>query len=144
MFSDIGKKAGVIFWGVIFCFVGISFAQPGHPPVPPSASDIVAKMQKELDLTGEQVKNITPIIESEIKQMQAIMAQKADRDQMKNKMEALHKETETQLSHYLSPEQLAKWKSRMKPPHRGNNPRMGPPPGESDNPGDVLPQSPAD
>ncbi|MFA5362949.1 MAG: hypothetical protein WC335_06895 [Candidatus Omnitrophota bacterium] len=97
----------------------------------PSASDMIAGMKADLNLSDQQVSQITPIMENEIKQMEALRGQEGDREAGRTQMEAIRKETETMLAQYLTPEQLAKWKSR-KPPQPGQpgngSERMEPPP----------------
>lgn len=121
------KWMPLILAAVVLIFSGIAYARQGQPPSPPSATDIVDRMQQDLDLTDEQVRQITPIIEDEVKQMQAIMRQGPDGD--RSKMEKLHEETESKLSQYLTEEQLAKWKNQRRRPPQGKGNKMGPPPG---------------
>ena len=123
------------------------------PPPPPTAEMILKKMKEELNLTDKQVKQITPIIENEIKQMNELMkksggigksqrknhsgksSKKSDNTSNENKemdpnhekMDAIHKETESKLSQYLSAEQMEKWREMHKPPQRpeGGDSMMG-------------------
>ena len=71
-------------------------------------------MKQELNLTDEQVKQITPVIQSEMQKSKELM------DQMRN----LHRDTETKIGQFLTPEQMTQWKTlqaqRMKHgPHWG-------------------------
>ncbi len=76
-----------------------------------SAVDILKIMRQELKLNDEQVKQITPIIKDEIKQITDLQARNLDRAVMKTKMSSLLKETQSQLSNYLTQEQLSRWNS---------------------------------
>jgi len=119
------KRIYVILLGVLFVVTGIAFAQQGgEPPAPPSASDMVAKMKQELNLTDTQVNQITPVIQDEVNQMQALMGQGTDRDAVKTQMEALRQSTESKLSQYLTENQLAQWKNKQQPP-QGQPPQGG-------------------
>jgi len=127
----------VILIGVLFIIASIMFAQQGKLPSPPSASDIVAKMKQELNLNDEQVSQITPVIQSEIQQMQALMeqakSQGADRDAVIKQMEALRESEESELSQYLTQDQLTQWKNRRQKPLRGSD-NKGAGSGEIDTP----------
>lgn len=113
----------VMILGVLFVTAGISVAQQEQSPLPSvqheksSASDIVAKMKEKLNLTDEQVSQITLIIQNEIEQRQVIMKQN------NSQMEALRKDTESKLSQYLTPDQLAQWKNNQRQhlPQEGHN-----------------------
>jgi len=125
------KRIFFIIFGMVFIITGITFAQQGHgqPPSPPLASDIVSRMEKDLNLTDEQVSEITPVIQNEVDQMQVLMSSKTDREAARDKMEAIHKNTESKLAQYLTPEQLAKWKEKQKKQlSQGQGDKMGPPP----------------
>ncbi|HUT83688.1 MAG TPA: Spy/CpxP family protein refolding chaperone [Thermodesulfobacteriota bacterium] len=61
----------------------------------------INKMKQELNLTDEQVKQITPIIQSEMQKRKELM------DQMRN----LHQDTETKIGQFLTPEQMTQWKN---------------------------------
>ena len=115
----IGKSGEVcvVMLAVLLFTAGLSSAQQqGQPPSPPSASDMVSKMKQELNLTDEQVSQVTPIIQEEVNQMQSLMSQVADRDAVKSQIDALHQSTEAKLAQYLTPDQLTQWKSRKQPP----------------------------
>ena len=130
------KYICVISMVVLFVATGVVLAgQPGgQRPSPPSASDIVVKMKQELNLSDEQVSQITPIFQDEIQQMQAIMEQSrsqgADRDAVKSQMDALRQSTELKLSQYLTPDQLIQWKNMQQQPPQQKGDRRVPPGGE--------------
>ena len=91
--------------------------------------------KQNLNLTDEQVSQITPVIEENIQQRQAIMeqakGQETDRDAMKGQMAALRESMESKLAQYLTPEQLEKWKTSIQQKHSGrrNHNRRGAPSG---------------
>jgi hypothetical protein len=110
--------------GVIFIPEGAFAQQRGQPPSPPSASEIVAKMKQQLNLSDEQVNQITPVFEAEIQRMESL------RTQATTRMEALRNDTESKLAQYLTPEQLAEWKNNRPQSQSGSGQqRMGSPPG---------------
>ena len=122
-----------IVLGVSFLMASVAFAQQEKQP--PSAGEIAAKMKQNLNLTDEQVSQITPVIEENIQQRQAIMeqakGQETDRDAMKGQMAALRESMESKLAQYLTPEQLEKWKTSIQQKHSGrrNHNRRGAPSG---------------
>jgi peptidoglycan hydrolase CwlO-like protein len=103
---------------------------------PPSAGDVVAKIQSKLNLTQDQVTAITPIIEKysakreELRQ--SIEDGTADRDSVRSQMKQLKEDQKQELSQILSSDQLSQWEqmhSKMRPPktessldNDGNNP----------------------
>ena len=113
----------------VLCCVSLSlFSQDrpsfggGNPPKPPIASEIIAQMKKTLSLTDTQVQQITPVITSEVSQMNAVMEQERsgslDRESVRSKIDAIHAATEKKLSSYLTSDQLKLWKSRKGPGQR--------------------------
>ena len=125
----VGKSGEVcvVMLAVLLFTAGLSFAQQqGQPPSPPSASDMVSRMKQELNLTDEQVSQITPIIQDDVSQMQSLMNQGLDRDAAKSQIDTLHQSTELELSQYLTPDQLTQWKSRKHPPQQDSSSNMGP------------------
>jgi len=137
------RRAGIIFFLMIAFGAAagagdIVLAQqsargPGQGQ-PPSASSIVAMMKDNLNLTDEQVGRITPIIESEIQQMENLRSQGADHSSARTQMEALRASTESKLAQYLTAEQLTKWKNNRPQPRSGSEggqPGNEPPPGEN-------------
>jgi hypothetical protein len=80
---------------------------------PPSADDIVSKMQSKLNLTQDQVTAITPIIEKYTSQREQLRQSAedgtADRDSMRSQMKQLKEDEKQDLSQVLSADQLSQW-----------------------------------
>ena len=74
----------------------------------------INKMKQELNLTDEQVKQITPVIQSEMQKRKELM------DQMRN----LHQETETKIGQFLTPEQMTQW-TTLRAQRMNNRPHRG-------------------
>jgi hypothetical protein len=111
------KGVSVIIFVALFFVAEIAFAQQERErPSAPSASDIVSKMKEELNLTEEQIAQITPVIEDEVNQGQSLIGQGGDRDAVKTKMDVLRQATEEKLAQYLTQDQLAQWKSKQQQP----------------------------
>jgi Spy/CpxP family protein refolding chaperone len=107
------KNVWITLCSVIAMLVFLAGAAPAQGPRP-TAEAKINKLKQELNLTDEQVKQITPIIQSEMQKRKELM------DQMRN----LHQDTENKIGQYLTPEQMTQWKTlreqRMKNrPHRG-------------------------
>ena len=94
-----------------------SMAVSGHAQgyQQPSADDIIKKMKEQIDLTDQEASQVKPIIESDIQQKQAIKdqaeSQGTDRETVKTQLKQLRKDTESQLSRYLSQEQIEQWEN---------------------------------
>ncbi|HNX90600.1 MAG TPA: hypothetical protein PKY78_03700 [Candidatus Omnitrophota bacterium] len=111
-----------------YCFIVLTmvvfsanvYAQPKQPP---SAKEMVERMKKELNLTDEQVSQITPVIEEEMNTMRSVMGEPkgGDKESGRSQMEAIHQETETKLAQYLTKDQLNSWKSKRQGPPRGRS-----------------------
>ena len=80
---------------------------------PPSADDIVSKMQSKLNLTQDQVAAITPIIEkysSKREELRQSMEDgTADRDSMRSQMKQLKTDEDQELSQVLSSDQMSQF-----------------------------------
>jgi len=80
---------------------------------PPSAADIVAKMQSKLNLTQDQVTAITPIIEKYSSQReelwQSMKDGSKDKESMRSQMKQLKTDESQELSQFLSAEQMGQW-----------------------------------
>ena len=93
-----------------------SMAVSGHAQgyQQPSADDIIKKMKEQIDLTDQEASQVKPIIESDIQQKQAIKDQAnnqgTDQETVKTQLRQLRNDTESQLSRYLSQEQMTQWK----------------------------------
>ena len=81
---------------------------------PPSAEDIVSKMQSKLNLTQDQVTAVTPIIEKYSSKRQELRQSiedgTADKDSMRSQMRQLKEDEKQELSQVLSANQLAQWR----------------------------------
>lgn len=101
-----------IYWLLIILFFATTLVLAQDST---SSSDIIAKMESELDLQPEQVFNITPIIEKYTMEFQDLQKSIKDGtmnpsavDSQRQGIEA----AETQdLSQYLKPNQLSEWRS---------------------------------
>lgn len=93
-----------------------SMAVSGHAQgyQQPSADDIIKKMKEQINLTDQEAGQVKPILESEVQQQQAIRAQaenqEIDQETMRTQLRELRADTESQLSRYLSEEQMTQWK----------------------------------
>jgi chromosome segregation ATPase len=85
----------------------------GDAHQPPSADEIVSKMQSKLNLTQDQVTAITPIIEKYTSKReelrQSVEDGTADRDSMRSQMKELKADEGQELSQVLSADQLSQW-----------------------------------
>jgi Spy/CpxP family protein refolding chaperone len=107
------KNVSITLCSLIVMLVLLAGSAPAQGPWP-TAEEKINKLKQGLNLTDEQVKQITPIIQSEMQKRKELM------DQMRN----LHQDTETKIGQFLTPEQMTQWKTlreqRMKNrPHRG-------------------------
>jgi hypothetical protein len=93
----------------------------GDERQPPSAADIVAKMQSKLNLTQDQVTAVTPIVEKytskreELKQ--SMEDGTADRDSMRSQMKQLKSDEAQELGQVLSADQVSQWEQMMSQRH---------------------------
>jgi len=70
----------------------------------------IERISEKLNLTGQQKKDITPIIKNEMKVSLPIMTNKSlTKEQKMEKINAIHQATKGQLSRILTPEQLKKY-----------------------------------
>ena len=115
MMVYVSKKAFFVFT-VCSCLVLPAVYAQGERPSgqmggrPPSAEDMVERMQDDLDLTDEQTEKIKEIFEEQRNEMDARMnsgSTKPDREQM----ESLRTRMEEKMAQVLTPEQLEKWKN---------------------------------
>jgi len=107
------KNVLIALCSLIAMLVLLVGSAPAQGPRP-TAEEKINQLKQGLNLTDEQVKQITPIIQSEMQKRKELM------DQMRN----LHQDTETKIGQFLTPEQMTQWKTlreqRMKNrPHRG-------------------------
>jgi septal ring factor EnvC (AmiA/AmiB activator) len=108
------------FMMVLFLTAVPVFAQDqssGNDHQPPSADDIVAKMQSKLNLTQDQVTAITPIIEkysSKREELRQSMEDgTADRDSLRGQMKQLKTDESQELSQVLSADQMTQFDQMM-------------------------------
>src|ERR1700690_4268962 len=84
---------------------------PGDEHQPPSAADIVARMQSKLNLTQDQVTAITPIIEKYSSKRedlrQSMEDGTGDRDSIRSQMKQLKTDENQELSQVLSSDQMS-------------------------------------
>ena len=70
----------------------------------------IERISEKLSLTGQQKKDITPIIESEMKEMRAVTSNESlAKEQKWKKIDAIHQTTKERLSKILTPEQQKKY-----------------------------------
>jgi Spy/CpxP family protein refolding chaperone len=71
------------------------------------ADERLAQMTEQLDLTGEQVKQLKPIVEEQTKKQEAIFENASgDRETMRAEMMKLMEETDKQYAEVLTEEQM--------------------------------------
>ncbi|MFA6425255.1 MAG: hypothetical protein WCW64_03625 [Phycisphaerae bacterium] len=81
-----------------------------HGGGPEFAERHIERISEKLGLTAQQKKDITPIIESEMKEMRAVVSNEAfTKEQKWKKIDAIHQTTKEQLSKILTPEQQKKY-----------------------------------
>jgi len=99
---------------MIIFFTSIPVFAQGQPP---SAEDIVSKMQSKLNLTQDQVTAITPIIEKytskreELKQ--GVEDGTIEHSDMRTQMKQLKEDEKQELSQILSADQLSQWEKML-------------------------------
>ena len=89
---------------------------------PPSADDIVSKMQSKLNLTQDQVAAITPIFEKYASKRQELRQGvedgTVDRSDMRSQMKDLRESEKQELSQILSADQMSQWDQMQKQMHK--------------------------
>jgi len=102
------KSIGACLMVLFFLTVPV-FAQDQSP----SAQDIAAKMQSNLNLTQDQVTAVGPIIEKYATKRgelrQSMQDGTADQDSIKAQMKQLKEDEKQELSQFLSADQLSQW-----------------------------------
>ena len=82
----------------------------GHGGMQDGVKDRVEELNKELSLTEQQKKEVTPILENEMKDLMPIMTNKSlTKEQKLEKINVIRQATKEQLSKILTPEQLKKY-----------------------------------
>ena len=100
---------------ILFLLAGSVYAQEST-----SVSDIVAKIQKELNLTQQQIDAVKPIIREniakreELRQSVEDQTMIIDRDIIQSKIEQLDQDEDQKLSQILTRDQMNKWVQKQK------------------------------
>ena len=106
-----GKQLILVCLVVILFSANSIFAQDQ----PPSADQIVSRMQSKLNLTQDQVTAITPIIEKytakRMELKQGVEDGTIDRHDMRDQMQELKADQKQELSQILNPDQLSQWET---------------------------------
>ncbi len=90
--------------------LGIAFAQKDPRPSVSTAPDVVSRMQRVLNLTEDQVVQVTAIISEQKAQIGSLMSSGKGRPDM-SQIEAIRQQMEAKLSRVLTAEQFVQWKS---------------------------------
>lgn len=101
---------------VLLAITGCSVSQ--HEEQPPSVEDIIARMKHDLNLSDEQVIQITPIMQDDMRQRREIRSQGLDEDTVKTQIQAVRESTRSKLSQYLTEDQSEQWRKMRRPPLR--------------------------
>jgi hypothetical protein len=105
-----GMKPIHVYLMILFFTAMPVFAQDQ----PPSADDIVAKMQTQVHLTQDQVSAITPIIEKFASKRQELRQGVEDgtieRSDMRAQMKQMKTDENQELGQILSADQMGQWK----------------------------------
>ena len=73
------------------------------------ASELVVAMTQTLRLNREQIRQITPVVETQLAQIAMIKEGELDEDEKKARLAVLQKDLHAQLELYLTPGQLEQW-----------------------------------
>lgn len=80
----------------------------------------IQRLQKELSLSDEQVQQIGSVLEEEREMHQALFAKKAqgegDRDDFRDRMDALHRKTDARVASILTSDQMERFQALRRPP----------------------------
>ena len=118
----VNKKAMLLAFLMGGIFLTMPVWAQDHPP---SAEDMIAKMQSKLNLTQDQVTAITPIMEKYASKReelhQSMEDGTADRNSIHIQMKQLRKDEKQELSLILSAEQLGQWEKMSKQGHKHNS-----------------------
>jgi hypothetical protein len=77
-----------------------------------SFADFMAKIKSDLRLNDEQVREASPILQHLIEQLQMIMKQDVSQEETRIKVNSVLSDAETQLTAYLSAEQMKLWEEK--------------------------------
>jgi periplasmic protein CpxP/Spy len=103
----------------------------GHGPRQPMSADQRLQMlTQQLSLTSEQQTQIKPILENESQQMQSLRSDTSmSQEDRMSKMQEIRKNTTSQITPILTPDQQTKYKDMMSHQgHRGGMSPQGAPP----------------
>ena len=124
------KKVYVCLMALFFTLplVGVVFPvfaqDPSGDHQPPSAADIIAKMQSKLNLIQDQVNAITPIIEKYSAKRQELRQSiddgTGDKDSKRSQMKQIKADEKQVLAQLLSSDQMAQFEQMMSQ-HRHKN-----------------------
>jgi len=80
----------------------------------------IQRLQKELSLSDEQVQQIRPILEEEREKQKELFSKtvngEGDRDDFRNRMDAIRRETDARMVSILTPEQMERFRALRQPP----------------------------
>ena len=113
--------------------------QPPPPPMghggPPSGNGFqgpvpkgmfIRQLQKELSLSDEQVRQTSSVLGEERERQQELFSKtkngKGDPDDIRNRMDALRRETDARMVSILTPEQMERFKALRRPPGAPDRP----------------------
>jgi protein CpxP len=92
----------------------------------PSVQEHLQEMGKQLNLTDDQKAKLTPIMTSQMSDMQALKADTSLTPQQKRaKMMEIHQKYSPQVNAILTPEQQAKWKTMRREAMEKHKGEMG-------------------
>lgn len=92
---------------------------------PAAAAPAKPKMEQELGLTPEQTQQVRTIMQEQDDKRRALWKETAERDQIPDRMRALHEETRQRLATVLDKDQMAKMEQHLQE-RRGHGHRGGP------------------
>ncbi|MFH0753554.1 MAG: hypothetical protein V2A70_03195 [Candidatus Omnitrophota bacterium] len=76
-------------------------------------SEIVLSMKELLKLSDAQVRSVTAVLNDGFNQIQLVKAQNLMPDVLERRIKTIQQDQDSQLSNYLSDEQLRQWKNVM-------------------------------
>jgi Spy/CpxP family protein refolding chaperone len=110
-------------------------ARHGHQRGPKDPHKAAAHLGKKLGLSADQTSKLEPILADRQQKIDALRANTSlTSDQRREQILAIHKDTESQLSSVLTPDQMQQLKSMHRGPHgkrQGQQPEAATPPSTS-------------
>lgn len=107
------KMCRVLFMLLVSSSMAISGVLAEEKQDSVAINEIVASMKQLLKLTEPQVRAVTSVLSEQFKRIQDVRAQHLSPDLSQQRIKSIQKDQESQLSNYLSDEQLTQWKSVM-------------------------------